>query len=401
MDESNSLMLSSYVIDNDLQHRFAFRQFFTVVIFRLQHRYTSPKCCCQSYDQEYVPTNEAGTAINGTTTVAKQEISGGGIRNRGHLGPMLLTAGGDARFELLALNRISTPPPQPPTRRWLGTQRQYAQWHRRHARCFRYRGFTDALPPFTVADLSLDKVWNAPTGSLGLIYDLTHEWSLATSVATADRGLTFSDSLSTGAPVFATGVASVPSPSFDPGKCISYELSGRHAGEVGWGSLTGYYADGRDLSATQNDGTITVPRVGVVTAKKRVSSGRGYVTDIELHAGFPLHQPILDCVERFENPLDGIANLFDLEVVFALGFDFGTLFRVAATMPEKLAQMQNTPSRDHVPDAARVPERFRSTDESLGGNGTRLGTAYRLANGEIVNVPETTKTPNRPEDSVQ
>lgn len=42
-----------------------------------------------------------------------------------------------------------------------------------------------------------------------------------------------------------------------------------------------------------------------------------------------------------------------------------------------------------VPDAARVSEHFCSTDESLGGNGTRLGAAYRLANGEVVYVPET------------
>lgn len=96
--------------------------------------------------------------------------------------------------------------------------------------------------------------------------------------------------------------------------------------------------------------------------------------------------------ERSEDPLDGMANLFDLGVVFALDFGIAILSRVAATTPEKLAQMQKSPSRDQVPDAARVPERFRSTDESLGGNGTRLGTAYRLANGEVVYVPETTKT---------
>ena len=105
--------------------------------------------------------------------------------------------------------------------------------------------------------------------------------------------------------------------------------------------------------------------------------------------------------ERFDDPLDGMANLFDLGVVFALGFGIAILSRVAATTPEKLAQMQKSPSRDQVPEAARVPEHFRSTDESLGGNGTRLGTAYRLANGEIVYVPETPKTSTPPDDSVQ
>lgn len=105
--------------------------------------------------------------------------------------------------------------------------------------------------------------------------------------------------------------------------------------------------------------------------------------------------------ERSDDPLDGMANLFDLGVVFALGFGIAILSRVAATTPEKLAQMQKGPSRDQVPDAARVPERFRSTDESLGGNGTRLGTAYRLANGEVVYVPEPAKTSGKPTDAVQ
>jgi hypothetical protein len=33
------------------------------------------------------------------------------------------------------------------------------------------------------------------------------------------------------------------------------------------------------------------------------------------------------------------------------------------------------------------------TDRSLSGAGTRLGTAYRLANGQVVYVPEGDATP--------
>ena len=38
---------------------------------------------------------------------------------------------------------------------------------------------------------------------------------------------------------------------------------------------------------------------------------------------------------------------------------------------------------------------FRSTDETLGGKGTRLGTAYKLSNGDIVYVPETPAAPGK------
>ena len=34
-------------------------------------------------------------------------------------------------------------------------------------------------------------------------------------------------------------------------------------------------------------------------------------------------------------------------------------------------------------------ERLRMTEEEVGGSGKRLGVAYRLPNGEVVYIPET------------
>jgi len=89
-----------------------------------------------------------------------------------------------------------------------------------------------------------------------------------------------------------------------------------------------------------------------------------------------------------DDPLDGMANLFDLGIVFALGFGIAILARVsthtAAPDPTKQTPQQAEP----VPTDASSLEHYRSTNESLGGNGTRLGTAYRLANGDVVYVPE-------------
>ena len=36
-------------------------------------------------------------------------------------------------------------------------------------------------------------------------------------------------------------------------------------------------------------------------------------------------------------------------------------------------------------------DRYRMTEDQIGGSGQRLGTAYRLPNGEVVYVPEKTE----------
>lgn len=89
----------------------------------------------------------------------------------------------------------------------------------------------------------------------------------------------------------------------------------------------------------------------------------------------------------YDDPLEGMANLFDLGVVFALGFGIAILAQVSKHDPARAAEALKQ-SAEAVPEQAAALKRFRSTDESLGGNGTRLGTAYRLADGEVVYVPE-------------
>lgn len=88
-----------------------------------------------------------------------------------------------------------------------------------------------------------------------------------------------------------------------------------------------------------------------------------------------------------DDPLEGMANLFDLGVVFALGFGIAILAQVSKHDPARAAEALQK-SAEAVPEQAATLKRFRSTDENLGGNGTRLGTAYRLADGEVVYVPE-------------
>lgn len=90
-----------------------------------------------------------------------------------------------------------------------------------------------------------------------------------------------------------------------------------------------------------------------------------------------------------DDPLEGMANLFDLGVVFALGFGIAILAQVAKHDPARAAEALRK-SPEAVPEQAPALNRYRSTDDNLGGNGTRLGTAYRLTSGDVVYVPEAT-----------
>ncbi|MCO5165398.1 MAG: DUF2149 domain-containing protein [Planctomycetes bacterium] len=96
---------------------------------------------------------------------------------------------------------------------------------------------------------------------------------------------------------------------------------------------------------------------------------------------------------READPLEGLANLFDVGVVFALGF------LVALVSAMHLAGVFDPQARVTVtterPDGLEVVVRDgrrtvvrRLTKDVGSGEGTRLGTAYRLTDGSVVYVPE-------------
>ena len=94
-----------------------------------------------------------------------------------------------------------------------------------------------------------------------------------------------------------------------------------------------------------------------------------------------------------EDPGAGLLNLFDVWIAFAVALLLATLsYSKAATDASKQAATEN--SHDPVPSLAELEknkvkiERFRPSDAKLSGEGQRLGTAYRLKNGEVVYVPE-------------
>lgn len=99
-----------------------------------------------------------------------------------------------------------------------------------------------------------------------------------------------------------------------------------------------------------------------------------------------------------EDPLSGIANLFDVSVVFIVGLMM-TLFSVyrigdlvdsrsEVTMVKTNAQGQ----REIIVKKGTKITAYKVSGQTAAGDGERLGTAYRLADGQIIYVPEGDET---------
>lgn len=102
--------------------------------------------------------------------------------------------------------------------------------------------------------------------------------------------------------------------------------------------------------------------------------------------------------EETHDPMQGIANLFDVGLVFALGFMLALLSYLG--LPQVLSQKERASqpptAQREIPDKKQVKlDQYRMSHEKLAGEGTRLGVAYRLASGEVVCVPES-DSPNDP-----
>ena len=96
-----------------------------------------------------------------------------------------------------------------------------------------------------------------------------------------------------------------------------------------------------------------------------------------------------------ENPLSGVANLFDASIVFAVGL------MVAIIQAFSLAQFFNPNSaftimrKDAATGQTEIIEKTgrqikvrKMTPEKKAGEGVRLGVAYQLKDGSVVYVPE-------------
>ena len=96
------------------------------------------------------------------------------------------------------------------------------------------------------------------------------------------------------------------------------------------------------------------------------------------------------------DPLHGVANFFDVGIVFALGFLLALMSSLGLQRLPTTSEAAGagSPLEELRREATRL-ERLRMTPDEIGGEGVRLGTAYRLRSGEIVYVPD--PSPGRPD----
>ncbi|MBI5589987.1 MAG: DUF2149 domain-containing protein [Deltaproteobacteria bacterium] len=95
-----------------------------------------------------------------------------------------------------------------------------------------------------------------------------------------------------------------------------------------------------------------------------------------------------------EDPMSGVANLFDVSLVFIVGLIL-TLFSAYRIQDMFSKDSQFTIMKqaadgqlEIITKEAKKMSSVKVTRQSAKGRGTRLGTAYRLADGSMVYVPE-------------
>ncbi len=95
-----------------------------------------------------------------------------------------------------------------------------------------------------------------------------------------------------------------------------------------------------------------------------------------------------------DDPLAGVANLFDTGIVFALGFLVAlvsALNLLAMFEPDSKVTITSEKADGSlevvVKDGQKTTVR-RVTKQVGSGDGTRLGVAYRLEDGTVIYVPE-------------
>lgn len=112
---------------------------------------------------------------------------------------------------------------------------------------------------------------------------------------------------------------------------------------------------------------------------------------------FAKRQPAYGVSSGEDDPLAGIANLFDVSVAFivALLIALFTLFSMQNMLdPNSSVTVVKQSSDGQMEIITKNKEKIevqKVTDKNLSGQGMRLGTAYRLKNGQVVYVADPAK----------
>ena len=98
--------------------------------------------------------------------------------------------------------------------------------------------------------------------------------------------------------------------------------------------------------------------------------------------------------QPLEDPISGVANLFDASVVFivsmmiALFMAYNMLDLLDPTSEVTITKKTPEGQLEIITKKGREIKVRKVTDRNLSGEGTRLGTAYELKDGRVIYVPE-------------
>lgn len=92
------------------------------------------------------------------------------------------------------------------------------------------------------------------------------------------------------------------------------------------------------------------------------------------------------------DPLRGVANLFDLAMVFGLALLAALVTAMSPALLDPSREIMTvidpgTPQMEIIHKKGSKLERYRSSKQRAQGDGQKLGTAYKLESGEVVYVP--------------
>lgn len=105
-----------------------------------------------------------------------------------------------------------------------------------------------------------------------------------------------------------------------------------------------------------------------------------------------MRKPFIFAEGEEADPLAGLANLFDLAMVFAVALMVAlvSFLKVPALLQDKDYTVITNPGQEDMEIIVKEGEEikhYEATDETGLGKGQLLGQAYRLPDGRVVYVP--------------
>ena len=97
--------------------------------------------------------------------------------------------------------------------------------------------------------------------------------------------------------------------------------------------------------------------------------------------------------EALEDPIAGVANLFDASIVFivsmmvALFMAYNMMDLLDPTSEVTMMKKNANGELEIISKKGKEIKASKVTDQKLAGRGERLGTAYKLPDGKLVYVP--------------